>query len=75
MNNNAKQMGSSAEYICFAEEALCGILILGFCKASIKWKISKVTTARIKQGLGGKTGNKGATLVRFNLDDTSVVVA
>ena len=32
-------------------------------------------TDRIKQGLGGKAGNKGAVLVRFDLDNTSVVVA
>ena len=29
----------------------------------------------MKQGLGGKTGNKGAVVVRFNLDNTSIIVA
>jgi len=49
-------------------------LILGYCKSSIKWKISKIATTKIKQGFGGKTGNKGAVVVRFNLDDTSIIV-
>lgn len=52
-----------------------GHLILGYCKSSIKWKISKIATSKIKQGFGGKTGNKGAVVIRFNLDNTSVIVA
>lgn len=74
LNTNAQQRGEDVEYLCFAEESMWGQLILGFCKSSIKWKISKIVTARIKQGLGGKMGNKGAVIIRFNLDDTSICV-
>jgi synaptojanin len=74
LNTNAERYNSKDDYLCFAEVSLCGLLLLGFCKSSLKFKISKIATTKIKQGLGGKTGNKGACIVRFNLDNTSIIV-
>lgn len=31
-------------------------------------------TTKIKTGLGGSSGNKGSVIVRFNLDDTSIML-
>ena len=62
------------KYLCFADVALCGKLLLIFCKTSLKSKISKLSTTRIKQGIAGKIGNKGATIVRFNLDNSSIAI-
>ena len=75
LNKIARKYDETIEYLCFAEVSMWGHLILGFCKSSIKWKISKIATTKIKQGLGGKTGNKGAVVVRFNLDNTSFIIA
>jgi hypothetical protein len=75
LNTNGNGYEEGLQYLCFAEVSMTGQLILGFCKSSIKWKISKIATTRIKQGLGGKAGNKGAVVIRFNIDNTSVIVA
>ncbi|CAI2365856.1 unnamed protein product [Moneuplotes crassus] len=75
LNKIARKHDSDFDYLCFAEESMCGQLILGYCKSSIKWKISKIAMTKIKQGFGGKTGNKGAVVIRFNLDNTSMIVA
>ena len=48
--------------------------MLIFCKTTLKSKISKLYTTRIKQGIAGKIGNKGATIVRFNLDNSSIAI-
>jgi hypothetical protein len=33
----------------------------------------ELKTTKIKTGLGGSAGNKGAVVVRFKLDDTSIL--
>ena len=37
-------------------------------------RIKDLKTTKIKTGLGGSAGNKGAVIVRFNIDDTSVLL-
>ena len=54
---------------------MVGLLILCFCKTDIVDRITDVQTTKVRTGLGGNAGNKGATLARFNIDDTTVIAA
>ena len=74
LNAQADEKGSDS-YTCFTQKAMVGCLILAFCKESIKHKIKRIETSRVKCGLGGKAGNKGGTIIRFDLDDTSIIFA
>jgi hypothetical protein len=74
VNTNADRYNNKDNYICFAEVFLCGLLLLGFCKSSLNSKISKIATTKIKEGFGEKARNKGECIVRFNLDDSSIIV-
>lgn len=62
-------------YKCIEEQAMVGCLILGFCWESIITKIKNVQTSKVKTAFKGKAGNKGSVLIRFDLDDTSIVMA
>lgn len=42
-----------------------------FTKKDISHKITHIATSKVKLGFSGKMGNKGATLIRFLLEDTS----
>jgi hypothetical protein len=37
-------------------------------------RFKELKTTKIKTGLGGSTGNKGAVILRFKLDDTSIAL-
>lgn len=54
---------------------MVGCLILGFVRQEVSHRIKRVDKCRVKTGMKGKTGNKGAVLLRFNFDDTSFVFA
>lgn len=62
-------------YTAFAQSAMVGLLVIAFCKIDIVDRITDVQTTKVKTGLGGNAGNKGAVIARFNIDDTSVIVA
>lgn len=43
-------------------------------KQKILSRITDLKTTKIKTGIYGSSGNKGAVIIRFNLDDTSVLL-
>ncbi|KAH6685407.1 type I inositol-1,4,5-trisphosphate 5-phosphatase CVP2 [Plectosphaerella plurivora] len=51
---------------------LVGLFTCIFVKASVRGRIKNLTAADVKRGMGGLHGNKGAIVVRFLLDDTSL---
>ncbi len=51
---------------------LVGLFTCIFVKADLRDRISNLSSAEIKRGMGGLHGNKGAIIVRFMVDDTSL---
>ena len=51
---------------------LVGLFTCIFVKADIRARVSNLSSADIKRGMGGLHGNKGAIVVRFMIDDTSM---
>ncbi|KAK3325283.1 Endonuclease/exonuclease/phosphatase [Apodospora peruviana] len=51
---------------------LVGLFTCIFVKADLRTRISNLSSAEIKRGMGGLHGNKGAIVVRFMVDDTSL---
>jgi hypothetical protein len=53
---------------------MVGCYIGLFIKQHLLSRVTDLRATKIKTGLGGSSGNKGAVLVRFNIDDTSVML-
>ena len=51
---------------------LVGLFTCVFVKSSVRSRIRDVDAAEVKLGMGGLHGNKGALIVRFLLDDSSI---
>jgi hypothetical protein len=51
---------------------LVGLFTCVFVKSSLLPRIREVKAAQIKLGMGGYAGNKGALIVRFMVDDSSI---
>lgn len=51
---------------------LVGLFTCIFVKADLRERISNLSSAEVKRGMGGLHGNKGAIVVRFMVDHTSV---
>ncbi|KAL2255662.1 hypothetical protein VTK26DRAFT_2927 [Humicola hyalothermophila] len=51
---------------------LVGLFTCIFVKADLRERISNLSSAEVKRGMGGLHGNKGAIVVRFMVDDTSL---
>ncbi|KAI0598173.1 Endonuclease/exonuclease/phosphatase [Biscogniauxia sp. FL1348] len=51
---------------------LVGLFTCIFVKSSIHSRIRNLNSAEVKRGMGGLHGNKGAIVVRFMIDDTSL---
>jgi hypothetical protein len=58
-------------YVCISKKPMVGCLIMLFVKDEKKHKISCIRTSRVKTGLGGSSGNKGAVAIRFNYANSS----
>ena len=54
-------------------KSMVGCFIGLFVKAKLLSRIRELKTTKIKTGLGGSAGNKGAVVVRFKLDDTNIL--
>lgn len=52
-------------------ESLVGLYIGLFTKKGVNHRLTELAISKIKLGFSGKMGNKGATLIRFLLEDTS----
>lgn len=63
------------DYFEIASESLVGVHLSVFTRKTKSNRITDVASTKIKLGFGGNMGNKGATLVRFNFDDTSMCFA
>ncbi|KAK4114531.1 DNase I-like protein [Canariomyces notabilis] len=51
---------------------LVGLFTCIFVKADLRERVSNLSSAEVKRGMGGLHGNKGAIVVRFMVDDTSL---
>lgn len=51
---------------------MVGLFTCIFVKADVRDRISMLSTAEVKRGMGGLHGNKGAIIARFLVDDTSL---
>ncbi|KAE8440965.1 hypothetical protein EG329_006154 [Mollisiaceae sp. DMI_Dod_QoI] len=52
--------------------SLVGLFTCIFVRASLRERIKSLSAAEVKRGMGGTLGNKGALVIRFLLDDTSL---
>ncbi|TVY35270.1 putative inositol polyphosphate 5-phosphatase [Lachnellula subtilissima] len=52
--------------------SLVGLFTCIFVRAPLRERIRGVSAAEVKRGMGGLHGNKGALVVKFLLDDTSL---
>lgn len=53
---------------------MVGCFIGLFVKAKLLSRIKDLKSTKIKTGLGGSAGNKGSVILRFKLDDTSIML-
>lgn len=51
---------------------MVGLFTCVFVKADVRDRISNLSTAEVKRGMGGLHGNKGGIIIRFMVDDTSL---
>ncbi|KAF3770980.1 hypothetical protein M406DRAFT_34469 [Cryphonectria parasitica EP155] len=51
---------------------MVGLFTCIFVKADVRDRITQLSTAEVKRGMGGLHGNKGGIIVRFLVDDTSL---
>lgn len=81
--NNEKRLGRlklhlgsllGDEFLLVCSDSLVGLALLVYCRQAIFSLVSQVNTDQMRLGLGGKTGNKGAVVARFNIQSTSVCV-
>jgi synaptojanin len=56
-------------------EDLVGLHIALFVRKQNLRKIHDIATSKVKLGFSGNMGNKGATLIRFNYEDTTFCFA
>ncbi|KAL7795326.1 Endonuclease/exonuclease/phosphatase [Trichoderma ceciliae] len=51
---------------------MVGLFTCIFVKSSLRDRITHLSGAEVKRGMGGLHGNKGAVAIRFQVDDTSL---
>ena len=59
-------------YHLLQSSPLVGLFTCVFVKSSLRDRISGLSAAEVKRGMGGLHGNKGAVAIRFRVDDTSL---
>lgn len=52
--------------------SLVGLFTCVFVKAGLRSRIRNMNAAEVKRGMGGTFGNKGALVIRFTLDDSTL---
>ncbi|OCK97163.1 DNase I-like protein [Cenococcum geophilum 1.58] len=67
-----EHMPPSQPYTLLHTANLVGLFTCIFVKTSERLKIRDVNAAEVKLGMGGLHGNKGALIVRFIIDDSSL---
>ncbi|EEP79142.1 conserved hypothetical protein [Uncinocarpus reesii 1704] len=59
-------------YVLLHTASLIGLFTCVFVKQEERQRIKNISAAEVKRGMGGLHGNKGALILRFILDDTSL---
>lgn len=59
-------------YVLLHAANLVGLFTAIFVRSSERGKIQNLSASTVKRGLGGLHGNKGALIIRFLLDDSSL---
>ena len=54
-------------------KSMVGCFILLIVKSELAHKVRGLNSCRIKTGMGGNAGNKGAVVLRLSIDDTSLM--
>jgi endonuclease/exonuclease/phosphatase family protein len=67
-----ENIGPSTSYQLLHTATLVGLFTCVFIKDSVRGRLSCLSSAQIKLGMGGLHGNKGALIVRFLIDDSSL---
>ena len=62
----------SDSYSILHTASMVGLFTCVFIKSHLRSRVRNISSAEIKRGLGGLHGNKGAIILRFNLEDTSL---
>ncbi|KAL8693198.1 MAG: hypothetical protein Q9218_001942 [Villophora microphyllina] len=65
-------MPPSEAYVLLHTASMVGLFSCVFIKASLRSNISRIEAAEIKRGMGGLHGNKGALILRFHFNDSSI---
>ncbi|KAH8591489.1 putative PI phosphatase group protein-like protein [Bisporella sp. PMI_857] len=65
-------MPSKDLYHLLYTSSLVGLFTCIFVKSTLRERIHSICGAEVKRGMGGLHGNKGALVVRFVLDDSSM---
>ncbi|RYP54423.1 hypothetical protein DL768_000794 [Monosporascus sp. mg162] len=65
-------MPTDTLYHLLHSATLVGLFTCIFVKSSIHGRIRSLSSSEVKRGMGGLHGNKGAIIVRFMVDDTSL---
>jgi len=58
-------------YIPVKEQTMVGLLLMVFAKERLSPRISRVNVDNVKTGLAGTVGNKGASIIKLYIDDSS----
>lgn len=67
-----ENMPQNVTYQLLHTSSLVGLFTCVFVKDSIRDRINYLDGAQIRLGMGGRLGNKGALVVRFLVDDSSL---
>lgn len=67
-----KSTPETDSYSILHTASMVGLFTCVFVKSHLRSRIRNLGAAEIKRGLGGLHGNKGAIILRFNLEDTSL---
>lgn len=62
------------QYVWVIAKSMVGCLIGLLVKNRLFKRLKDLHATKIKTGLGGSSGNKGAVIVRFKLDDTTIAL-
>ncbi|RYP11773.1 hypothetical protein DL765_007615 [Monosporascus sp. GIB2] len=65
-------MPADTLYHLLHSATLVGLFTCIFVKSTIHGRIRNLSSSQVKRGMGGLHGNKGAIVVRFMVDDTSL---
>ena len=62
------------QFVWVIAKSMVGCFIGLFIKSKVFKRVKDVHATKIKTGLGGSSGNKGAVIVRFKLDDSTIAL-